>query len=107
MTRQMRPRLPNRNELALLLASALAIASAALSFHFWSRRGICIDSVVCATISALSLIGLIVLATRMAAARRARAMSESPIYLVMVSGSQKKSPGKKEIRGKMPDQPDH
>ena len=103
----MRMRTPNRNELTILSASALAVVSAVFAVHFWMRRGVCIDSVVCVTISVLSLAGAILLTCRMSRISKLERSCNGPIYLVMRSGPSREPEKKEGIRGKRPDELDH
>ena len=100
----------NRNELwyriLTVSAAVLAVVSAAFAVYHWTRRGICIDSSVCAVISVLSVLALILFARRVSALKRAESLSKRPIYLVTVSGPRKKKEPK-EIKGKMPPELDH
>ena len=95
----------SRNELRyqVLTASAavLAVVSAAFAVYHWTRRGICIDSSVCAVISVLSVLAVILLLRRISALKRAESLSNRPIYLVTVSGPRKKKEPRR-IKGKMP-----
>ena len=95
----------NRNELwyriLTVSAAVLAVVSAAFAVYHWTRRGICIDSSVCAVISVLSVLAVILLLRRISALKRAESLSNRPIYLVTVSGPRmKKEP--RRIKGKMP-----
>ena len=81
--------------------AAVAVVSGIYAVHFWIRRGVCIDSVVCATAAILSAATLALFVYRLYAVRRIEQMSQRPIYLVMVSGP-KGTAGKKEVKGKMP-----
>ena len=103
----MRMRYPNRSELLLIALAALTVASAVSAVLFWNKRGICLDSAVCATVSILSLVGIILLARRTAAVKRLREMSDRPVLLVMTSGPKKDRNPEPQIRGKMPEGPDH
>ena len=100
----------SRNELRyqVLTASAavLAVVSAAFAVYHWTRRGICIDSSVCAVISVLSVLAIIFFMRRISALKRAESLSNRPIYLVTVSGPRKKKEPK-EIKGKMPPELNH
>ena len=87
-------------------AAVLAVVSAAFAVYHWTRRGICIDSCVCAIISILSIIAVILFVRRISALKRAESLSNRPIYLVTVSGPRKKKEPKR-IRGKMPPELDH
>ena len=101
-----RQRSPSRIEswypILLVSAAVLAVVSAAFAAYHWSRRGVCIDSAVCATISVLLVLAIVLLLRRAAALRRAQSLSQRPIFLVTVSGP-RKGKAEKEIRGKMPD----
>ena len=95
-----------RYRILMVSAAVLAVVSAAFAVYHWTRRGICIDSSVCAVISVLSVIALILFARRISALKRAESLSNRPIYLVTVSGPrEKKEP--KRIKGKMPPELDH
>ena len=102
----MRQRSPSRLEswypILLVSAALLAAVSAAFAVYHWSRRGICIDSAVCATITVLLMIAIAVLVHRISIFRGARSLSKRPIFLVTLSGP-RKDKEQKEIRGKMPD----
>ena len=87
-------------------AAVLAVVSAAFAVYHWTRRGICTDSCVCAIISILSVIAVILFMRRISALKRAESLSNRPIYLVTVSGPRKKKEPKR-IRGKMPPELDH
>ena len=102
----MRMRTPNRNELTILSASALTVAAAVFAVHFWMRRGVCIDSVVCATVSILTIAGILLLMRRRSAVARTKALSDRPVLLVMTSGPRKEKTAKR-IEGKMPEELDH
>ena len=106
MKRMMRQRSPSRLEswypILLVSAALLAAVSAAFAVYHWSRRGICIDSAVCATITVLLMIAIAVLVHRISALRRAKSLSKRPIFLVTLSGPRKEKE-RKEIRGKMPE----
>ena len=95
----------NRNELwyriLTVSAAVLAVVSAAFAVYHWTRRGICIDSSVCAVISVLSVLAVILLLRRISALKRAESLSNRPIYLVTVSGPRKKKELRR-IKGKMP-----
>ena len=95
----------NRNELwyriLTVSAAVLAVVSAAFAVYHWTRRGICIDSSVCAVISVLSVLAIIFFMRRISALKRAESLSNRPIYLVTVSGPRKKR-GPSRIKGKMP-----
>ena len=110
MKRMMRQRSPSRLEswypILLVSAALLAAVSAAFAVYHWSRRGICIDSSVCAVISVLSFIAVILFIRRISALKRAESLSNRPIYLVTVSGPRKKKEPRR-IRGKMPPELDH
>ena len=101
----MTKRNPDRNELRYRIltvsAAVLAVVSAAFAVYHWTRRGICIDSSVCAVISVLSFIAVILFIRRISALKRAESLSNRPIYLVTVSGPRKKR-GPSRIKGKMP-----
>ena len=103
----MRMKYPNRTEVLLVSATALTVASAVFAFRFWSRRGICLDSAICATVAILSLIGIILLVRRMAAVRKLEEMSDRPVFLVMTSGPRKDKERNPAIKGKMPEESNH
>lgn len=103
----MRMRSPNRSELLLIALTVLTVASAVSAVLFWNKRGICLDSTVCATVAILSLVAAILLARRMAAVKRLKEMSDRPVFLVMTSGPRKGKESKPEIKGKMPDELNH
>ena len=63
--------------------------------------------VVCATISVLSLVGLLLLVQRMCLVSRTRELSERPVLLVMRSGPRRPKQTDRKIEGKMPDELNH
>ena len=106
--RKMRPfRRPRKAELLIASAAVLSIVSAVFAVHFWIRRGICTDMVVCTTISVLSLIGILLLLQRIRRVSRTRELSERPVLLVMTSGPRKSKDTERKIEGKMPDELNH
>ena len=102
----MKMRTPNRIELLIAAAAVLAVAAAVLAVHFWTKRGICNDSVICATVSILTIVGILLLMHRRSAVARTKALSDRPVLLVMTSGPRKEKTAKK-IEGKMPEELDH
>ena len=101
----MRP--PKRAELTLIFGTILAVVSAVLAVRYWQSRGVCTDSVVTSVIFFLTVIGMILLAHRMYAAKRVHEESGRPVLLVMTSEPKKNEGEKPQIKGKMPDQTDH
>ena len=98
---------PRSSELLLVITAVLAVVSAGFAVHFWTSRGVCIDSVVCATIAILLIIGMILMLWRMVSVSRERHSSSSPVFLVMKSGPRKLKEEPREIKGKMPEDLDH
>ena len=101
----MRP--PKRAELTLIFGAIIAVVSAVLAVRYWQSRGVCTDSVVTSVIFFLTVIGMILLAHRMYAAKRVSEESSRPVLLVMTSEPKKNEGEKPQIKGKMPDQTDH
>ena len=99
--RSPRNRLESLYPVLTVSAAVLAVVSAAFAVYHWTRRGICIDSSVCAVISVLSVLAVILLLRRISALKRAESLSNRPIYLVTVSGPRKKKEPRR-IKGKMP-----
>ena len=100
-------RTPKRAEVTLIFGAVLATVSAVFAVRFWQSRGVCTDSVAAAAIFFLSVIGIILLAHRMYAARSVHEESNRPVLLVMTSDPKREKEERPEIRGKMPDQTDH
>jgi len=91
----------------MIFGAVIATASAVLAVRFWQSRGVCTDSVAAAAIFFLSVIGMILLAHRMYAAKRVHEESNRPVLLVMTSEPKREKEKRPEIKGKMPDQTDH
>ena len=100
-------RRPRKADLLAISAAILSVVSAVFAVHFWIRRGICTDMVICTTVAVLSLLGLIVLLVRMRQVAKTREFSERPVLLVMTEGPRKPKETEKQIRGKMPDELNH
>ena len=103
----MRQKRPSSSEVVLIATAILAVVSAGFAIHYWMSRGVCTDSVVCATISVLMIVGGVMLARRIAMVSREREHSSSPVLLVMKSGPKKTKEEPKGIKGKMPEELDH
>ena len=103
----MRRKRQSSSEIVLISAAILAVVSAGFAVHYWVSRGVCTDSVVCATISVLAVMAVILLARRIVAVSREREHSSSPIFLVMRSGPKRTEEKPRQIKGKMPEELDH
>ncbi len=104
--RSPRNRLESLYPVLTVSAAVLAAVSAAFAVYHWSRRGLVADAVICAVITVLCIISIILLMYRAKALKRAESLSERPIYLVTGSGPRKKKEPKR-IKGKMPEELDH
>ena len=100
-------RRPRKAELLALSAAVLTVVSTVFAVHFWIRRGICTDMVICTTVSVLSLVGLILLLSRMRSVSMTRELSERPVLLVMTSGPRRPKETERKIEGKMPEELNH
>ena len=100
-------RRPRKAELLIASAAVLSVISAVFAIHFWIKRGVCTDMVVCTTIAVLSLAGLLLLFYRMRSVSKTRELSERPVLLVMTSGPRKPKTDERKIKGKMPDELNH
>ena len=98
---------PRSSEILLVLTAVLAVVSAGFAVHFWMSRGVCTDSVVCATIAVLLIIGMILMLRRMVSVSHERYSSSSPVLLVMKSGPRRPKEEPRKPKGKMPEDLDH
>ena len=73
-------RRPRKAELLIVSAAVLSVVSAVFAVHFWIKRGVCTDMVVCTTIAVLSLAGLLLLFYRMRSVSKTRELSERPPF---------------------------